>query len=180
MASMKVWPQSLWTVVGSAWACCSCQNDQHTHTGWLGTILFKEWDAIPHQCVTKLVSSMRRRCQAVVAVYDSSTCYSGLCFLNEEIVKLPICLVSPDFSGLNLKWAKAAEDHTGWHSQQLRMRNEWPNSYWLTKVVNRKWKILYLFWWVLVQRTFKNGCMLPSINSFRLLVPFSDYSLAFI
>uniref|UniRef100_A0A8C5BSY9 Uncharacterized protein n=1 Tax=Gadus morhua TaxID=8049 RepID=A0A8C5BSY9_GADMO len=36
----------------------------------LRQMLVEEWDAIPHQCVTRLVTSMRRRCQAVVAVYD--------------------------------------------------------------------------------------------------------------
>ena len=33
----------------------------------LRQILVAEWDAIPQQCVTRLVTSMRRRCQAVVA-----------------------------------------------------------------------------------------------------------------
>uniref|UniRef100_A0A8C9XY62 Methyltransferase type 11 domain-containing protein n=1 Tax=Sander lucioperca TaxID=283035 RepID=A0A8C9XY62_SANLU len=37
----------------------------------LRQMLVKEWDAIPQQCVT----SMRRRSQAVVAVYGSSTRY---------------------------------------------------------------------------------------------------------
>lgn len=37
--------------------------------------LVQEWDAIARQCVTKVVTSMRRRCLAVVNVYDSSTCY---------------------------------------------------------------------------------------------------------
>uniref|UniRef100_A0A8C5FTC3 Tc1-like transposase DDE domain-containing protein n=1 Tax=Gadus morhua TaxID=8049 RepID=A0A8C5FTC3_GADMO len=37
--------------------------------------LDEEWDAIPQQCATRLVFSMRRRCQAVVAVYVSSTRY---------------------------------------------------------------------------------------------------------
>ena len=41
----------------------------------LRQILVEEWDAIPQQCVTRLVTSMRRRCQAVVAVYGSSTRY---------------------------------------------------------------------------------------------------------
>uniref|UniRef100_A0A3Q3E5D1 Tc1-like transposase DDE domain-containing protein n=1 Tax=Labrus bergylta TaxID=56723 RepID=A0A3Q3E5D1_9LABR len=30
-------------------------------------MLVEEWDAIPQQCVTRLVTSMRRRCQDVVA-----------------------------------------------------------------------------------------------------------------
>uniref|UniRef100_A0A8C4ED23 Tc1-like transposase DDE domain-containing protein n=1 Tax=Dicentrarchus labrax TaxID=13489 RepID=A0A8C4ED23_DICLA len=33
----------------------------------LRQMLVEEWDAIPQQCVTRLVTSMRRRCQAVVA-----------------------------------------------------------------------------------------------------------------
>ncbi|KAJ8381891.1 hypothetical protein SKAU_G00026690 [Synaphobranchus kaupii] len=41
----------------------------------LRQILVEEWDAIPQQCVTRLVTSMRRRCQAVVTAYGSSTCY---------------------------------------------------------------------------------------------------------
>ena len=41
----------------------------------LRQMLVEEWDAIPQQCVTRLVTSMRRRCQAVVAVYGSSTRY---------------------------------------------------------------------------------------------------------
>ena len=35
----------------------------------LSQMLVEEWDTIPHQCVTKLETSMRRRCLAVVAVY---------------------------------------------------------------------------------------------------------------
>ena len=41
----------------------------------LRQMLVKERDAIPQQCVTRLVTSMRRRCQAVVAVHGSSTRY---------------------------------------------------------------------------------------------------------
>ncbi|KAL7828173.1 hypothetical protein AOLI_G00313250 [Acnodon oligacanthus] len=41
----------------------------------LQQMLDEEWDAIPQQCVTRLVTSMRRRCQAVVAVYGFSTRY---------------------------------------------------------------------------------------------------------
>uniref|UniRef100_A0A3Q3WSF0 Tc1-like transposase DDE domain-containing protein n=1 Tax=Mola mola TaxID=94237 RepID=A0A3Q3WSF0_MOLML len=39
----------------------------------LRQLLVEEWYAIPQQCVTKLVTSMRR--QAVLAVDGSSTCY---------------------------------------------------------------------------------------------------------
>lgn len=42
-----------------------------------------ECDAIQQQCVTKLVTSMGRRSQAVVAMYGSSTCCWGSCLLNE-------------------------------------------------------------------------------------------------
>ena len=41
----------------------------------LRQILVEEWDAIPQQCMTRLVTSMRTRCQAVVAAYGSSTRY---------------------------------------------------------------------------------------------------------
>ncbi|KAL6479536.1 hypothetical protein MHYP_G00129690 [Metynnis hypsauchen] len=41
----------------------------------LRQLLVEGWDAIPQQCVTRLVTSMRKRCQAVVAVYGSSTRY---------------------------------------------------------------------------------------------------------
>uniref|UniRef100_A0A3B4H5V0 Tc1-like transposase DDE domain-containing protein n=1 Tax=Pundamilia nyererei TaxID=303518 RepID=A0A3B4H5V0_9CICH len=37
----------------------------------LQQLLVEEWDAIPQQCVTKLATSMRRRCQAVVAYWPS-------------------------------------------------------------------------------------------------------------
>uniref|UniRef100_A0A3Q4HFF7 Uncharacterized protein n=1 Tax=Neolamprologus brichardi TaxID=32507 RepID=A0A3Q4HFF7_NEOBR len=41
----------------------------------LRQMLVEEWDVISQQCVSKLVTSMTRRCQAVVAAHDSSTCY---------------------------------------------------------------------------------------------------------
>ena len=41
----------------------------------LQQMLVEEWDAIPQQSVTRLVTSMRRRCQAGAAVFGSSTCY---------------------------------------------------------------------------------------------------------
>uniref|UniRef100_A0A3Q3H363 Uncharacterized protein n=1 Tax=Labrus bergylta TaxID=56723 RepID=A0A3Q3H363_9LABR len=34
----------------------------------LRQMLVEEWDATPQQCVTRLVTSTRRRCQAVLAV----------------------------------------------------------------------------------------------------------------
>ena len=37
MACQQSWPQPHWTLVGSVWACCSCQSDQHNHVGWLVT-----------------------------------------------------------------------------------------------------------------------------------------------
>ena len=43
----------------------------------LRQILVEEWVAIPQQCVTRLETSMRKRCQAVVAAYGSSTHYWG-------------------------------------------------------------------------------------------------------
>ena len=41
----------------------------------LQRLLVEEWNAIPQQRVTRLVTGMRKRCQAVVAAYGSSTCY---------------------------------------------------------------------------------------------------------
>lgn len=45
-----------------------------TNTTMVARLILVE-DAIPQQCVTKLVTSMRRMCQALVAVYWSATCY---------------------------------------------------------------------------------------------------------
>lgn len=45
-----------------------------TNTTMVARLILVE-DAIPQQCVTKLVTTMRRMCQALVAVYWSSTCY---------------------------------------------------------------------------------------------------------
>uniref|UniRef100_A0A3Q3GAK3 Uncharacterized protein n=1 Tax=Labrus bergylta TaxID=56723 RepID=A0A3Q3GAK3_9LABR len=55
-------------------------TDNTTTLADLQRMLVEEWDAIPQQCVTRLVTSMRRRCQAVVAVYGSS---ARSCLLNE-------------------------------------------------------------------------------------------------
>ena len=41
----------------------------------LKQMLVEEWDAIPQQNVAELVSSMRRRCQAVVSVFGNTTRY---------------------------------------------------------------------------------------------------------
>lgn len=41
----------------------------------LRQILIEEWNAIPQDRVRRLISSMRRRCQAVVAAYGGSTRY---------------------------------------------------------------------------------------------------------
>ena len=80
------------TLVGSARACCSCQSDQHNHAGWQMPV--EDRDAIQQQRVTRLVTS--RRCQAVVAVFGSSTRYWGSCLLDYYIVKLPVRLGSSD------------------------------------------------------------------------------------
>uniref|UniRef100_A0A3B4H259 Tc1-like transposase DDE domain-containing protein n=1 Tax=Pundamilia nyererei TaxID=303518 RepID=A0A3B4H259_9CICH len=37
----------------------------------LHQMLVEEWDAFPQQCVTKLVTSMRRRCQAVYCSFTT-------------------------------------------------------------------------------------------------------------
>uniref|UniRef100_A0A3B4ESP9 Tc1-like transposase DDE domain-containing protein n=1 Tax=Pundamilia nyererei TaxID=303518 RepID=A0A3B4ESP9_9CICH len=64
------------------WPTCSPELNPTEHLvtnittlAVLRQTLVQEWDAITRQCVTKVVTSMRRRCQAVVNVYDSSTCY---------------------------------------------------------------------------------------------------------
>ena len=62
----------LWDQLGRA-VCARVTNA--TMLADLRQILVEEWDAIPQQCVTRLVTSMRRRCQAVVAAYGSSTRY---------------------------------------------------------------------------------------------------------
>jgi transposase len=41
----------------------------------LRQIVVDEWDAIPQQRVQRLISSMRRRCQAVTAVFGGSSHY---------------------------------------------------------------------------------------------------------
>ena len=64
--------EHLWDQLGRA----VCARVTNTATlADLRQMLVEECDAILHQCVTRLVTSMRRRCQAVVAVYGSSTCY---------------------------------------------------------------------------------------------------------
>ena len=37
LPAVLTWPQPHWTLVGSAWARCLCQNYQHNHGGWLAT-----------------------------------------------------------------------------------------------------------------------------------------------
>lgn len=55
---------------------------------WL--MLFNEWDAIIHQCLTMILSNMRRTCLMLAAVYGSSTWCSGPCFnwINCEIFNI--------------------------------------------------------------------------------------------
>lgn len=64
-----------WCVVRARMSSMATVADQQHMLG-------DEWDAIPQHCVT----SMRRRCHAL---YGSSTCYWGLCLLNQWTVKLP-------------------------------------------------------------------------------------------
>uniref|UniRef100_A0A4W6CMA3 Tc1-like transposase DDE domain-containing protein n=1 Tax=Lates calcarifer TaxID=8187 RepID=A0A4W6CMA3_LATCA len=63
----------VWDQLGRVNSVCA----RVTNTTMLADLrlLVEEWDAIPQQCVTRLVTSMRRRCQALVAVYGSSTRY---------------------------------------------------------------------------------------------------------
>ena len=64
--------EKLWDQLGRA---VRARVTNTTTLADLRQMLVEEWDAIPQQCVTRLVTSMRRRCQAVVAVYGSSTRY---------------------------------------------------------------------------------------------------------
>lgn len=54
-------PQPHSTLVRSVWLC----SDQTTSMDDLQQVLAEQCDAIPQQCLTKLVSGMRRRCQVV-------------------------------------------------------------------------------------------------------------------
>uniref|UniRef100_A0A3P9CW80 Uncharacterized protein n=1 Tax=Maylandia zebra TaxID=106582 RepID=A0A3P9CW80_9CICH len=56
------------------WPACSPNLNNTTTLAHLQQMLVEEWDAIPQQCVTKLV---RRRCQAFMDVYSSSRCFRG-------------------------------------------------------------------------------------------------------
>ena len=62
--------QHLWDQLGRA---VRVRVTNTTTLADLQPILVEEWNAIPQQRVTRLVTSMRRRCQAVVAAYGSST-----------------------------------------------------------------------------------------------------------
>ena len=68
--------EHLWGQLGRA---VRARVTNRTMLADLPQILIEEWDAIPQQnvarLVARLVTSMRRRCQAVVAAYGSSTCY---------------------------------------------------------------------------------------------------------
>lgn len=75
--------------------CSSCRTVYARVTNT--SPMAEEWDAISQQCVTKVMTSMRRRYYAVVAMHGSSTCWD-LLLLNEYIFKLPICLISSDFN----------------------------------------------------------------------------------
>ena len=64
--------EHLWDQLGRA---VRLRVTNRTTLADLRHILIEEWDAIPQQNVARLVTSMRRRCQAVVAAYGSSTRY---------------------------------------------------------------------------------------------------------
>lgn len=64
--------EQLWDQLGRA---VRTRVTNETTLADLRQILVEEWNAIPQQRVTRLVHSMRRRCQAVVAADGSSTRY---------------------------------------------------------------------------------------------------------
>ncbi|KAL7854203.1 hypothetical protein AOLI_G00210470 [Acnodon oligacanthus] len=64
--------EHLWNQLGRA---VHARVTNTTTLADLQQMLVEEWEAIPQQCVTSLVTSMRRRCQAVVAVCGYSSRY---------------------------------------------------------------------------------------------------------
>ena len=64
--------EHLWDQLGRA---VRARVTDQTTLAELRQILVEEWNAIPLQRVTRLVASMRRRCQAVLAAFGSSTRY---------------------------------------------------------------------------------------------------------
>jgi len=64
--------ENLWDQLGRA---ARKRVTSATTLAQLRQILVQEWNAIPQHRVRTLVSSMRRRCQAVAAAYGGSTRY---------------------------------------------------------------------------------------------------------
>ena len=64
--------EHLWDQLGRA---VRARVTEATTLADLRRFLVEEWDAIPQVRITRLVSSMRRRCQAVAAAYGGSTHY---------------------------------------------------------------------------------------------------------
>lgn len=69
----------------------------------LRQMLVEEWDAILHQCVSRLATSMRRGCQAVcgcvwLCAVPPQRYRGSRSMFNESVVKLPICGVSSNFN----------------------------------------------------------------------------------
>ena len=60
--------EHLWDQLGHA---VHARVTNTTTSADLRQMLVEEWDAIPQQCVTRLVTSMRKRCQAV-SVYGAA------------------------------------------------------------------------------------------------------------
>lgn len=64
--------EHLWDQLGRA---VRERTDDVTTLQDLARILVEEWDAIPQNRIRRLVQSMRRRCQAVIAAFGGSTRY---------------------------------------------------------------------------------------------------------
>ena len=64
--------EQLWDQLGCA---VRARVTNTTTLADLRRMLVQEWDAIPQQRVVRLIRSMRRRCEAIVAAYGGSSRY---------------------------------------------------------------------------------------------------------
>lgn len=97
VACQRPRPQPYWTLVGSAVMCHMCKTDQNSRQHWLtcDQCWFWEWDHIPQLRVTRLLTSMRRRVQAIVAA-DGFLCPLNIVtpqVCSKTHLKWPVCLV---------------------------------------------------------------------------------------